>query len=259
MGASKLKSYSLIIFVFCCCSDNRNKIPAIEKHENGQFSIQGTYVDNLEEGVWSFWYENGKLEKKGIFKEGKKDGEWNYWYEDGSLKKTENYKDGKLNGYYLEISELGNKTVEGSYNKGEKFGEWMFWNKNGVLTSISNFKNDYLDGMVKLFYPNSLVAGQGMYEEGNLKGDWIGFYSNGLKSIQIRIEKGKQYYLNIWDSLGNHQVKDGFGKFNYILPYGNLSISGEVSNKVPVGKWYHITGTDTTMVDSLIYTIPLVN
>ncbi|MBV6644301.1 MAG: toxin-antitoxin system YwqK family antitoxin [Cyclobacteriaceae bacterium] len=248
---------ALILVAFVACNQGTSdRKEAVDYHSNGNKFYQGHKVGNLEDGEWVFWYENGKMEEKGSFKEGKKVGEWQSWYEDGTIKKIATYDDDILDGPYEEYNSNGIKILEGIYANGLRIKEWNQWSESGDLLSITPFKSGAPHGETKQYHINGNLSGQGVYEEGKLKGDWLSWYPNGQKALQIKVDSGRQLFVNVWDTLGNFQVENGDGSFVYPLPYGEIKIKGEVKDMKPVGKWLYLDeNNEIIFEDSLNYSL----
>lgn len=249
--------FVLVLIVFVACNQSASdRKEVIDYHSNGNKFYQGYQVGKLEDGEWTFWYENGKMEEKGSFKEGKKVGEWQSWYEDGTIKKIATYDNDILDGLYEEYNSNGIKILEGIYVNGLRDKEWSQWSDSGDLLSLTPFKSGVPHGEAKQYHLNGNLSGQGIYEEGKLKSDWMSWYPNGQKALQVKVDSGRQLFINVWDTLGNFQVEDGNGSFTYQLPYGAIKIKGEVKDMKPVGKWLYLDeNNEIVFEDSVNYSL----
>ena len=89
---------------------------AVDKYENGQKKVEGTWKDGKEEGLMTRWHENGQKEAEGTFKDGKRKGLVTSWYENGQKKHEVTWKDGKkLSGTYWD--EEGNEVEIDEWNR----------------------------------------------------------------------------------------------------------------------------------------------
>ncbi|MCB0773256.1 MAG: hypothetical protein KJZ58_08990 [Flavobacteriales bacterium] len=50
--------------------------PAAERYPNGQVKSSGGQVDNLNQGLWTWYHENGRKRMEGRFDRGKREGLW---------------------------------------------------------------------------------------------------------------------------------------------------------------------------------------
>jgi antitoxin component YwqK of YwqJK toxin-antitoxin module len=62
---------------------------------NGKIAEEGTYIDGLENGKFSFYYYNGKTKEEGEYLMGNKEGNWRKFDTEGTLYSTIVYKDNK--------------------------------------------------------------------------------------------------------------------------------------------------------------------
>jgi antitoxin component YwqK of YwqJK toxin-antitoxin module len=56
---------------------------------------EGTYENDVEEGLWRDYYANGVVAAEGTYKHGKEEGPWRFWSEDGKLEEVGVYRDGR--------------------------------------------------------------------------------------------------------------------------------------------------------------------
>ena len=96
------------------------------RHDDGESSNTGRYVDGKKNGVWSEKSANG-TEGKGPYVDGKKNGVWSVKQADGIEGKGP-YVDGKKNGVWVATFVFeGERAAETStYVDGEQNGEWKF-------------------------------------------------------------------------------------------------------------------------------------
>jgi antitoxin component YwqK of YwqJK toxin-antitoxin module len=62
----------------------------------GVIHSQGSFVNNLQEGVWTWYHVTGGKEAEVAFLHGEKEGEETFWSESGEIVKREFYEKGKL-------------------------------------------------------------------------------------------------------------------------------------------------------------------
>ncbi len=63
---------------------------------NGKIQWTGTYKDEVEDGVWKYYYENGRLKSEQHYSKGKEDGVFTDYDLSGKMVKQSIYKGGKL-------------------------------------------------------------------------------------------------------------------------------------------------------------------
>ena len=69
---------------------------AVDKYENGQKKVEGTWKDGKEDGLRTRWHKNGKKALELTYKDGKKVGLATAWYENGQKAAEKTHKDGKV-------------------------------------------------------------------------------------------------------------------------------------------------------------------
>ena len=75
--------------------------------------MRGKYVNDKEEGFFSWWYPNGQKAVEGEFISGRQQGGWTWWHRNGQ------------------------KATQGKFQTGEQSGRWTVWNENGKVTQAS--------------------------------------------------------------------------------------------------------------------------
>ena len=91
---------------------------AIHYFMSGLKKSEGTYLNGIKDGYWTYWHEvfgQNVIESKGHYKLGNRDGFWEYWYPNG------------------EKREVGNLTNQ------ERNGEWTYYNEDASLDIIINY------------------------------------------------------------------------------------------------------------------------
>ena len=89
--------------------ESRELIRETTYYANKQPQMQGSYVDNKRNGIWTYWYENGKKWSEGMFVNGKSDGKRTTYFENGKVR------------------------YEGMYKEDMRVGKWRFFDENGRL------------------------------------------------------------------------------------------------------------------------------
>jgi antitoxin component YwqK of YwqJK toxin-antitoxin module len=63
---------------------------------NGKIQWTGTYKDEVEDGIWKYYYENGRLKSEQHYTRGKEEGTFTDFDLSGKMVKQSVYKGGKL-------------------------------------------------------------------------------------------------------------------------------------------------------------------
>ena len=89
--------------------DSRQLLRETTYYPHKKLQMDGTYKNNLRDGLWIYWYENGSKWSEGFFKDGKNDGKRLTYFENGKVRYEAYYKD--------DI----------------RVGKWKFFDKTGKL------------------------------------------------------------------------------------------------------------------------------
>ena len=136
-------------------------------YESGTLAVQGSIVNGVPQGKWTYWHENGQKKSEGNILYGTEEGLWVSWYENGE------------------------KKVEGSVNNGQIEGMWMYWYEDGSRKAVRNFKNGREHGFWQSWYENGQVSGSGNTFFGKQDGTWTKWDEDGNKILEQVYEKGQ--------------------------------------------------------------------
>jgi len=182
---------------------------------NGNLKFEGTFVDGIPVGTFTFYYEDGtvkavsemydqgrrshtriyhpnsRLMAEGNYLNEKKDSIWNYYSDfDGVLLSTEQYEDGLLEGKVINYYPKGGVAEEISYHAGQKHGEWKRYFTDGKLKLKAAYVDDRLEGLMLVYYQNGVPEISGMYRHNYKDGIWMYFNDKGEVVKKERYEKG---------------------------------------------------------------------
>ncbi|RLD40089.1 MAG: hypothetical protein DRI86_15930 [Bacteroidetes bacterium] len=105
----------------------------------GNVMIEGVYVNGLREGDWVVTVN--KYIEKGSYLENVKDGVWRYYYTQDSIYYEGNFIDGSPDGEHIWYYRNGQAEKKGKYVMGIKDGTWRYYNELGKM--ILRIKYDY--------------------------------------------------------------------------------------------------------------------
>lgn len=91
---------------------------AVHYFMSGLKKSEGTYLNGVKDGEWTYWYEifgPAMVESKGRYKLGNRDGLWEYWYSNGKKRET------------------------GILTNKERNGKWTYYNEDDSLDIIINY------------------------------------------------------------------------------------------------------------------------
>jgi len=156
--------------------------------ENGKLAEQGTYVDGVQEGLWTEWVISDDNEqehihsRQGVYVHGKATGLWTVWWLGTNIISAEtHYSANRHNGTTVNYYSNGKKRQEEYYSNDILHGESKKWYPTGKLKSETEYYKGQLDGKYTEYYNDELHTPKtiGYYKKGNKVGLWRHFDDNG--------------------------------------------------------------------------------
>lgn len=89
----------------------------------GVVSVYGNIHDNMNTGLWNYYYPNGQLESEGYFKDDQPHGKWTWYYPNGNVKETGTYFESSKSGTWYKYKWDGILESKSVYDSGEKINE----------------------------------------------------------------------------------------------------------------------------------------
>lgn len=86
--------------------------------ESESYRYTGSYVDDLQSGLWKGYFQNGKKAFEGEYMNGLENGEHKYYYDTGRLREVRSYKLGLPDGDWKSFDELGEPILFTTYQAG---------------------------------------------------------------------------------------------------------------------------------------------
>jgi len=208
-------------------------------YPDGQLKKTVIYVDGLEEGIAQEYAEDGRIiqlitYKKGFISnrerinrfdnEGKKHGNWKYFFDNGNLKLECIYKHGLRNGYYKEYDIDGKLLFAYKFVDGEK-QEFV-----AELTKL-DVKTEY--------YPDGKVKVKATYKDDKPEGVWREYTEDG------KIDKSYIYKNGVIIGEGIiTEAGEKTGSWKEFYDNGVLKGEGFYDDDTRVGPWtfFHRNG-----------------
>lgn len=159
-------------------------------------AIEGTYLDNVRQGIWKTWHSNGKLKDSGMIINNYLVGRWYTWNGAGKLEAIIHYthqdsvpgvaaghfdpKDKRrsimagdttvsiLNGPTITFYPDGLPKDSGQYVNDRKEGLWKEWQKGGQLESMGTFVNNTQQGEWQYYHPNGQRSTREIYSNSKI-------------------------------------------------------------------------------------------
>ena len=115
-------------------------IRQVMRDENGMVKGEGTTVEGLHEGWWTFFYEDGRKRSEGLYQKDVQAGPWTAWHENGRIEWVGYYgaRGGRsdLWSYYFAN---GQRRARGRYREDLELGHWEFYGQDGQLVRAGSF------------------------------------------------------------------------------------------------------------------------
>jgi antitoxin component YwqK of YwqJK toxin-antitoxin module len=173
-------------------NNNQNSGVFIEYNSSGGALIEGSFLNDKKEGVWTYYYF-GKIKSKGNYKNGLQDGEWVYYFPNGKQKakgKFFNGDEGNVSeasgiprngreGIWISFYENGQLSQESIWKSGLQNGSQRYYYENGNLNELFSCKNGLLNGNYKKYFENGKLQKELEYVEGKIVGKVLEYFDNG--------------------------------------------------------------------------------
>lgn len=234
-------------------TDNGKAI-AVHYYTNGKKQSEGVYINQLKEGVWSFYNEDGVLRAKESYQKDKKqgvaityfengtkasetsfsedvlDGKQSQYFESGAIMSTDNFTKGARNGAFAIFNPSGKPSLTGEHTNGEETGVWEVFDKDGTLLrqvyklevgpdSIVPQNGEYV-----INYGNEMPKEVAEYKTGVLHGTRETYYNNGEWELVKKVEP-RTGDSDVYREMVGHTVKERcryvYGKKHGMCEYFN--------------------------------------
>lgn len=248
--------------------------------ENGKLTLMITYKNGMKNGLRTTILEDQIITEN--FVDDVKQGLTTWYYPDSTVFKTVNFKDGREDGLAKEYAEDGRVVTLTTYkkgyivsrekinrldNEGRKQGLWKFFYDNGLVREEGTYRNDLKNGYFKEYDETGKLIATSKWVDGEKQ-------ENAVELVRLNVEKeyypdGKikvvQSYLNgvpqgvrrEYDEEGNITAgylfdhgkivgegivkEDGLkdGPWKEFYPNGQLKAEGKYSKGIKTGKWVY--------------------
>jgi antitoxin component YwqK of YwqJK toxin-antitoxin module len=247
--------------------DDRGKRrgPWIEFHPNGIIAMEGTYMNDLKNGIFKTYDKEGNLLSLEKYRNGELvvDTEEavildlrNTYYPDGTVKSSGGYVDGKKEGTHRFYDEEGNvintivyhrgeRTAEGIVDtKGDFQGDWKLFYDTGELKAEGSYENSKRNGEWIFYHKNGEVEHRGKYVEGLPNGKWTWYFDNGKLRREEFYRRGKEDGASVeYDIEGNVITQGeyiaGYKEGEWFYHVGDHTEKGTYRDGERTGVWVH--------------------
>lgn len=175
-------------------------------HSNGNISSEGSFKNNLPEGLWISYNVEGVISSKGFKKEGLSDSTWFFYDEKGRIKNLITYDKNLKNGVAQNFDTLGNVIEEFHYKNGLIQGEKKVFYETGELKETIPFVDGKESGESFEYDEKGEIITEKIYdggflknkkeinridENGNKTGYWRELHPNGKLKSEINYKEGE--------------------------------------------------------------------
>lgn len=133
-----------VCFLFSCRNEKsgeKNENDSIEKKIDtstiNQINIKKTSIH--EDGPFVEKYENGQIKIEGTYKNGTRFGLWKSYYDDGTHCSEDYFEDGKKNGKTATFYKTGRVRYIGYFTWDKPSGVWEFYSEDGKLDKQKDY------------------------------------------------------------------------------------------------------------------------
>jgi uncharacterized protein len=184
-------------------------------HENGQKSIQCSFVDGKRHNSYQEWFENGQIKKDCTYSNGVLVGSYHEYYESGQIKTGGEFVEGLLNGDYHEFWGGGKKKYVGQYSMGKKNGEHLSINEDEIIFKRETFLDDSLHGESVSYWEDGSIHHTGSYLLGKKVGEHLEYFANKFLKSNMSYDStgnkinGEHYFIYKGDTTRIVELYDG--------------------------------------------------
>jgi antitoxin component YwqK of YwqJK toxin-antitoxin module len=201
--------------------------------EKGNTKFEGTFVDDVPTGLFTYYYPNKKIKAKSVFFNNGKKTKTSLYNKDGILEAIGAYYEQKKDSIWVYYDVSGNIISQESYNKGAKDGVFKTFQKDGKITEEENFKNNVKHGAWKTFNSEGNPLMVCYYKNGEPDSNYVVYFSNKTKKVEgtykFAQREGSWMFYN----------EDGSLRMQEIYTHGNLSkttlFNGRFQSSYPSG------------------------
>lgn len=208
--------------------DNQGKKQGnwFKTYENGNKIYEGKFVNDYQEGLFTYYYENGDIKANTIFSSKGRIAITKIYNTDGGIMSEGAYYNKFKDGEWIYYDQKGNKLKRENYDKGIKRGDFKVWDKNGLLVESIEYKDDKKNGVYyKNFYSKGYVYYT--YKDNKKTGPYEDYYY--FQKLRVKGNYNEDMRDNNWlyyDSLGNiiktqEWRKDSLLKENIRIQYSD--------------------------------------
>ena len=203
-----------------------------KKDAEGRLLYEGSFKDNVPQGVFKYYYETGKVRSQltyaqdgksatainfhpngkkmaeGMYVNTKKDGHWKYFNDLETPSADEYYDKGTSVGVWKTYYDDGKLLEECPYQNGLKHGVIKQYFTDGVIKSEVNFRNGKYEGKSTYYFHSGKPLLIGTLHDDMKEGLWITYKETGEKESEIEYTNGQIVNEKYYDKAKEEELKN---------------------------------------------------
>ena len=168
-------------------------------YSNGNQMSVFTYVNGIKHGPYSNFDYYGKKVISGAYLNDSQDGTWTWYYDNGAVESVRKYVNGQLHGESIDYFKDGKLQNKYYYSNGNMTGNWLSYNEDGTLETSTVYEWDKKHGKKEFYSPTGKLQIIRFYNHGRLIGySYLDKNSKEMPMIKLTNETGilKAYFDN---------------------------------------------------------------
>ncbi|MCA9077135.1 MAG: hypothetical protein KDA93_19065 [Planctomycetaceae bacterium] len=216
-------------------------------HENGQKLSEGKLVDDVRDGLWTWWYDTGEEFAHLTYDMGTPVGTERHLSRTGEVVTTGEYRDGKeFNGSFVDFTGSLQVTSLRRYKDGNAHGEWQWWHEDGSVNIEGEFVDGNKNGLWTWYYPNGQKFAESNFDHGTMVKTESHWSENGDLVSTGEYRNGEPWTGTFLEFLGAELVVTSQRSFLQGEPHGDwvwkfddgtLNTTGAFVSGNKDGKW----------------------
>lgn len=216
-------------------------------HENGQKLSEGKLVDDVRDGLWTWWYDTGEEFARLMYDMGRPVGTERHLSREGEIITQGEYRDGQeFNGSFVDFTGGLQVTSLRRYKNGKAHGEWQWWHQDGAINIEGAFVDGDKDGVWTWYYPNGQKFAESNFDHGKMINTESHWSSEGELVSTGEYRNGEPWTGTFLEFLGaelivtserNFLEGQPHGDWNWWFDDGTPNTTGTFLSGNKNGKW----------------------
>lgn len=214
--------------------------------------IEGSYIDNKQEGIWKAYYKNGNIKSEITYINGEKKGYAKIYYENGKIAEEGTWLVDKWVGSYKSYYSNGKLSYLWNFNEhGSRCGYQKYFYENGKIKIEGEWEDGQETGVIKEYFSSGSLRAEKYFESGKCKPDAIIIYSEKKNTELIAdnktddtLKQVKTDTIDVFSGNGKHIIYN-----KYKLPEKN----GDFKNGILTDGEHYIYDQNNVLIKTIVY------